>query len=340
MNEERGERDCEYGPQNQKCIPESWSSDSRIMKEDARIVICICTYRRPRELERLLESLGKLSFTTITEPQISVLVVENDANALAREVCERYMLSLRWQLQYAIEEVPGISQARNRCLSLLAKDTNFLVFVDDDEVVAEHWLEDLVLAQKEYGADVVAGPVLPRYEVPPPHWMQKAGIHERARRETGTAIFESATNNVLVARSLVIECGLKFDHEFGLIGGSDKLFFQTADRMGAKMIWCDEALVYEYVSPERATISAILERSLRIGITDSKVLLRLEGPFKSRLMFFWRGLSRFLGGTILAPIMILGGRPGLLWALRRTVYGLGSLMGGFGFSYSYYRRNL
>lgn len=306
-----------------------------------RVVICICTYRRPRELERLLESVGKLQFAKIAEPLISIVVVENDTAALAKGVCEKHQRLLRWPLRYAIEEKPGISRARNRCLSLVEEKTDFVVFVDDDETVSDAWLENLLYAQRCYGADVIAGPVLPVYETTAPEWTRNGefhGYHSRKRWQSGMAVDECSTCNVLITVDFLRNTQLKFNEDFGLSGGEDVLFFRTANRQGAKIMWCGEAVAHEYVPSSRVSLLWLFERTFRIGTTNVNIVRMLDGKCKALTTSAWRGLTRLGVGIVFLPIAILRGRASTTTALCRVAYGLGSIFGGLGYRHQVYKR--
>ena len=90
----------------------------------------------------------------------TVLVIDNDPEASARPIVERLAGTLRPGLvRYVHEPKPGIAAARNRALREAASSA-LLVFIDDDEVPSERWLEQLVDLQRSSGAAAVVGPVI------------------------------------------------------------------------------------------------------------------------------------------------------------------------------------
>lgn len=98
-----------------------------------KVAVCVCTYRRLDGLRSLLLGIAQLRFERIAEPDIEIIVVENDQTGSARPICESLRGILRWPLRYEIEANPGISNARNRCLRIAADDSNLTAFLDDDE---------------------------------------------------------------------------------------------------------------------------------------------------------------------------------------------------------------
>ena len=118
-----------------------------------RIAICIATFQRPQGLSRLLESLSNLCFEKQDEPSIKIIIVDNDTTGTAKPVVEHWRNKLRWTLVYEIEPRRGISYARNRLVAL-AKDIDFVAFIDDDEVAVDCWIDELIYTQKKYQAGV------------------------------------------------------------------------------------------------------------------------------------------------------------------------------------------
>ena len=96
------------------------------------ITVCACTYRRPDLLLEMLHSFKALKTPPGTE--VTVCIVDNDIDTSARAVVDSQSGNLPFSLKYVHEEQPGIPSARNRALEEAA-NSDFLVFVDDDEWV-------------------------------------------------------------------------------------------------------------------------------------------------------------------------------------------------------------
>src|SRR5688572_17541015 len=93
------------------------------------ISICICTFRRPELLGRLLEKLTALE--TEDAFNYSVVVVDNDSAQSARAVVSRMAAQSPVGMEYHVESERSISAARNH--SVREAKGNLIAFIDDDE---------------------------------------------------------------------------------------------------------------------------------------------------------------------------------------------------------------
>src|SRR5215218_7475135 len=142
--------------------------------KNMKVAVCIITYRRPKGLKRLIESLNKLTFDKCKAPNLQVIVVDNDPAGLAYEFCEGISSDLNWPLKRSVEPRRGIPYARNKAVACAQEEhVDFIAFIDDDEVPEPSWLDELLYIQELYGADVTAGPVSPHFTRPVASWMKK-----------------------------------------------------------------------------------------------------------------------------------------------------------------------
>jgi GT2 family glycosyltransferase len=232
--------------------------------------VCALTCRRPAGLERLLAGLASLRYSG-ERPDVRVIIVDNDPEGSARTVCAGWEGRLGARMLYLHEPRPGIPVARNRALDAVDRRIERIAFIDDDEVPHPDWLDQLILAQQAYDADVVTGPVDRRFEVPPPAWVKRgrffersAGLGPRPGRLTGEQLSEAYTNNVMFRASLLDELGLRFDERYGF--GEDSRFFRHVARAGCRIVWVEEARVVEWMPAERATERWLIDRRYRSGI--------------------------------------------------------------------------
>lgn len=239
-------------------------SDKKKALSEGAITVAVCTFQRPQALLRLLNAL--LCQKNIQLNKLCVIVVDNDPHASARSTVENIQLTpLPWSVKYFVEEKAGVSHARNRCL--IESETDFIAFIDDDEVPEPQWLASLIHTQLTTEADVVCGPVIPRYESKPLEWIIENKTFERKRFATNTKIGwkDSRSGNVLLHRNVVDMAGGGFDTRFATSGGEDSDFFWRAARSGATIVWSDEAQVVEYIPESRMNVKWILRRSYKGG---------------------------------------------------------------------------
>lgn len=235
------------------------------MKEDL-ISVCVCTYRRPALLARLLNALKCQDI----DPgfRFEVVVVDNDCNRSAEDTVRMFQLQTEVRVIYECEPEQNISLARNRTIQ--NAEGNFIAFIDDDEFPCENWLLLLYRLLKQGEVDGVLGPVIPVYEGTPPVWLVKSGLCSRNSFPSGTILRNPKyfrTGNVLFRRDIIEGDQSAFDPRFGRSGGEDTDFFKRMLCNGRSFVWCNEALVYETVPIERQKISYFLKRALVLGRT-------------------------------------------------------------------------
>ena len=233
------------------------------------VSVCICTYQRPYRLARLLRALEQQETGGLFTMQ--VVVVDNDPQRSARAALLGYAKRATWPFAHESLGEPNIAKARNLAVRMAHGD--FVAMIDDDEVPSPTWLRKHFETLQRSRACGVLGPVLPRYESPPPQWVIRGGFCDRPRYTTGTALSDPKrmrTGNVMIRRrSLRLEPG-PFDPRLGRTGGEDVDFFRRRLARGDVFVWCDEAPVYESVPAQRLTRSYFLKRALLRGSVNGE----------------------------------------------------------------------
>ena len=234
-------------------------------KAKAHISVCICTYKRPDMLGRLLRALGEQD--TRGRFTYSVVISDNDADASGKEVATQFQASSTVPLNYYQEPRQNIALARNKAIA--GATGNYIAFIDDDEFPTKDWLFLMLKTCEEYGCDGVLGPVKPYFDVQPPKWVLKGRFFDRPTHQTGFVVpgSEGRTGNLLFKTEILEGDTQPFRAEYGS-GGEDRDFFARMLGKGRVFIWCDEAAVYETVPPVRWQRSFMLKRALLRGKVD------------------------------------------------------------------------
>jgi glycosyltransferase involved in cell wall biosynthesis len=302
------------------------------------IAICVTTYQRPEGLKRLLAGLNQLTFSYVEHPHIEVIVVDNDAKRSAEAVCENLKPGLKWPLKYFTESQRGISYARNKAIVSASPDADFVAFIDDDEVPEPNWLEELLSVQQTYNADVVGGPVLPRFLTDDvPQWVIKGKFFEPQRYPTGYLLKFTASGNVLISSQVLKGMNKIFDERFALTGGEDTHFFMRVYRAGYKLVWADEAIAYEYIPQSRVNVKWILQRGYRCYSTYGLCEKEFDPLLQVLSRRITTGAGRIVLGIIsLFPSLFLS-RHLLIGALLQISRGAGMLSGLAGRHYQEYK---
>jgi glycosyltransferase involved in cell wall biosynthesis len=226
------------------------------------VSVCICTFKRPRLLARLLRELerqdtgGRFTF--------SVVVADNDPLESGRQTVAAFASRSPIDVDYCVEPRQNIALARNRSIALARG--NFIAFIDDDEFPTTTWLREMLDACLLLGVVGVLGPVRPHFEQPPPAWIIRGRFCERPEYRTGREMLwdECRTGNVLFRRSILDGEPMPFHEEFGN-GGEDKDFFMRMMQKGHVFRWCNEGVAYETVPDDRWTRRYMLKRALLRG---------------------------------------------------------------------------
>lgn len=271
------------------------------------ISICISTYKRPGYLKNLLEKINSLNIPNDCE--LHVIVVDNDKKRTGEESIKDIEDRFKYKLVYEVEEQKGISYSRNRTVSLVNSNTDFVVFIDDDEYPQEDWLYNLIKTQSETNADLVEGIVFMDFVKQPPKWVIKSDVliipHYRELQHGQELPYNAViTNNLLVRYDLLRKLEGPFDIKLALTGGEDTDLGIRLNQIGCKMVFTNKAIVYEIVPKERTTFKWIMQRGYRSA--NCLWLQNDDKSLKSLLKFLMISISRILIGIIcLIPSLIL-----------------------------------
>jgi succinoglycan biosynthesis protein ExoM len=301
-----------------------------------RVAICIGTYKRPELLRELLFGISQLTFCKAPAPEIEIIVVDNDPLRTAEPICTS--VELPWRLKYFVEQHRGITHVRNRAVQE-AGTVDFIAFIDDDEVPTPQWLDELLATQHRFGADVVAGPVLPQFAPGTPQWAESSRLFHRPTFSTGQSVEICSTNNALVSREVLLRVPT-FDDRFNLSGGEDTHFFVRARKAGCSMIWSQEAIVSEPIALERANFRWLLRRGYQCGNTWSFCELSLDGRLRTRTLRFFKASAHVTKGLALTVAAVFEGKAALARSLQRVFLGVGMLTGLAGHKFLAYKVSL
>lgn len=298
------------------------------------VSICIATFHRPEGLARLLEGLEHQRFSSRQDVDIEIVVVDNDSEGSAAEVAARASHTTKWVLKYVIEPTQGISYARNRGVAESNPASDFLAFIDDDEVPDPDWIDEMLLVQVRERADVVHGEVIPFYMEGVPDWIVDGGFFVESpffEDNSGSGRLNTAATNCTLVRSAVLEkYDPPFDLAFGLTGGEDDFLFRTLYADGKVLVHAPNAKVTEWIPAHRANSKWLLKSAYRKGNTFTLTHLKLNKSFGARLERVSKAAVRITQGTVETIIHVL--KRDDLWVLgaQKVALGSGTLVGVFG----------
>jgi len=291
------------------------------------ISVCICTYKRPVLLRNLLQKLQHQKTNNLFT--YSAVVVDNDANKTAEATVADLRKTSLIRIDYFNEPEQNIALARNKAVDNASG--NYIAFIDDDEFPEPSWLLNLYKSIILYKSDGILGPVRPHYPEGCPAWLVKSNLCERLEYQTGAVLHwgETRTGNVLLDQTIFKDPRNRFGREFGRTGGEDIEFFKRMMESGKVFVWCNEALAYETVPPERWTKSFYIQRDLRIGGLTGEKIRKQASKFRCAYCL----MKSTVWCTIISvglPLSRLLGEHIYVMAIEKVMYNFGVIFGIMG----------
>jgi len=222
--------------------------------------ICICTYRRPDGLRRLLESFTR----QIDAPSFEVVVIDNDPGESGREVAATFHDRMR--VRYVTDSSRCLAAIRNRSIREARGD--FLGFADDDEEVVDTWLTTHHRMLHQTGAVAASGPVRYVFDERIPQGIRNCRLFKRPNIQTGKDLpwFWAFTGNAYVRRDALPDQVHPFNEHFGKTGGEDVDCFKKMVDAGGRLVMSGpDACVIEHREYDRARYGWLVRRALRNG---------------------------------------------------------------------------
>jgi succinoglycan biosynthesis protein ExoM len=306
-----------------------------------RTAVCICTFRRPDGLTLALRSLHAQVLASMSAEDIMIIVVDNDSERSASEVCARSAETCPFALRYIHQPQRGLSNARNSALdAAAASGARFVAFLDDDEMATPHWLEGLHSSMKSSGADAVVGPVLPIFAKMPPAYMLDGGFFVTSLPHSDGLTTDGYSGNSLLDRASKTVHALRFDQSCNETGGEDTLFFRSLIKQGGRIAWCPEAIVWESIPKDRATVRWLARRWYRTGTIEAQLGRHPALSWRGRARNFGKGVARLGAGALLMLWAAISGTPSRRSAMVGRLYtlsrGAGLLASAIGHDYREY----
>ncbi len=278
--------------------------------DTTQVDVAICTYRR-MGVAATLASLAKLALPFNTT--IRIIVADNDREPSAQVTVAQAAAEHGLNVTYLHAPAQNISIARNACLDAATGD--FLAFVDDDEIVSPEWLAELLTRQRDTLAPIVLGPVRAVYRSDYPAWVVLGDFHSTKPTVTNGAITTGYAGNVLMTRDAFTN--QRFREDLGVSGGEDTEFFARLARAGARIAYAENAVAFEAVPPERATLRWLLKRRYRFGQTHALMLREAGAPLQKNKI---KAYAKAFYCYAIACVCILFPLKRRQWLLRGTLH--------------------
>jgi len=240
-----------------------------------------------------------------------VLVLDNGCDkALQGEVeqiAEQTVVPVRY---IPVPEI-GLHNARHAGVEEAKSD--ILVFVDDDIVAAEGWLQAIVDTFDDSDVHLVGGRSVPRYDEAPPPWLEafwtrnpdgngwcdllSLADYGDEEREIDP-MFIWGVNFAIRKKTLVSLGGFHPDNVPWELrryrGDGESAVSREVKRLGLRAVYQPAAVVYHVVPRSRLTVEYFERRSYLQGISDSYTRIRLDHGLVTSRIPGWKSLLRKL----------------------------------------------
>ncbi len=274
--------------------------------------IGLCTYNRA---DFLPEVLAALKAQTLEPSLYELVVIDNNSKDETRRVVQQFAeANPQLRVRYFFEEKQGISHARNR--AYLEANSDYVAYIDDDELAQPDWLESYHNATREHpGIAIYAGRIRIFYPGEKPDWASDYVEKWYGQYDFGPVPVEITEETIAQGQAALPNAGnmavrvefLKriggFDANLGrkgnqMLGGEETRIALTALEQGERMLYYPASLIDHVIFPERLSLEFLKEKHFMQGRSYSKL-------YRAELVR--RGLPRLLAGKIVYWSRLLPG---------------------------------
>ena len=262
------------------------------------ISIIIPTFNRSASLQITLASL--LALKSLSRDH-EIIVVDNASTDDTQTVTEAAIKSApNCIIRYYYEPIPGLLSGRHK--GALESKCDILIYIDDDIDVDSGWLNAIEETFDDPQVHLVGGKNLPRYESPPPDWLEAFWYRDGPRSwcdylsvlDFGEqpseidSLFIWGLNFSIRRKTLFDVGGFHPDYipkPFECYqGNAETGLAWKAKAIGFKIVYQPKALIHHRIPTERLTLDYFERRNFLYGINDSYTTIRRNRGIK----FDWK----------------------------------------------------
>jgi succinoglycan biosynthesis protein ExoM len=302
------------------------------------IVIGIPTYKRPAMLENLILSIIKCNINKTLIKDVNIIVIDNDIDKTAEIIVKGLtdIVNNTCKLDYYNCPVKGLANVRNELFKkALEYNPDYIVSIDDDEFPSADWLNQLLSVITTIKADIVLGPVIPVFKNDVPSYISYWFHNKKHVNYQRVSYFRAG--NFIINVSFLLKHKVKFDDRFNSTGSEDSYYGFTAIKLGAKINWASNAIVYETIPVNRAKLKWLITR--RYSGTNAFVyILKIEKNYMGLLKKILINILYLFSGTIALVIFPFPLR-WKYWGILKISESIGGFGGLFGILFHEYRKD-
>ena len=240
------------------------------------ISIIICTHNRADLLRDALLSIERMSVPKGCN--VGLIVVDNASTDNTSDIINTFIRNKKFYVKGLFEPRLGKTYALNRAIKSAAGEV--LIFVDDDHIVSNGYLDAINKALKENPSyNIFCGRILPNWDGTEPQWVHDNTVYpirpfpipcfdlgdKTVEAEPGRGMFIPGAGNLMLKRSVFKKIGL-FSEQLGprghnLSGGEDIEFIRRALKKGERLIYIPDALQYHQVKKDKLTLTYLVKKA-------------------------------------------------------------------------------
>lgn len=277
------------------------------------IVVCCVARRGGSMLGKTLVSLSNLM--PPEDATVSFVVVGNDKDrssvVVAQDALERFR---GYVLLHRADFDSDMAQARNTGVRVaLSLGADVILFTNDDQTVAQNWLDRMITEYRNSRSVLIGGPVSPVFSSGPKTFLQKivqAGLSaqeagfvkkiKRRLRKDRADLVPLSTRNWLADASVFREHELFFEGSKGAAGWHDLALLERIRDAGLSIGWSSDAVVFETVPEGHMS----LRHQFLCGYENSALVMQTRCAKAGRAAMVPRLLLSLSGRTLMLLVSI------------------------------------
>jgi succinoglycan biosynthesis protein ExoM len=283
-------------------------------------------------LRSVLDALVVASDYAAPDIAVAVVVVDDNPDGRALSIVEKFEGRFPLGIHYRHCGQQNISIARNIGLDAASELADWVAMTDDDCAPTPGWITAYVEAQRRTGADALTGPLLLRFPDDSPSWLtdEPFSMGENGLLDDGQSMHVAQTHNSMISAAwLKSHPAIRFEPALGRLGGEDMVFYRRNVAAGMRISYARDAVVYELVGDDRATLRYQLRHQYWLG--NSEYVTNTESGHATPGRLVLRGLRRLVG-ALPQPFARMARRqtPQWRWSLAVVLRALGMIVGAAG----------
>lgn len=244
------------------------------MTKKATVIISTYTEKRLAYVIDCIESIKKQSFS---DKEIILVLDPVD------ELIEAYKAHIHGEAKIVVSSGYGLSNARNA--GIQNGEGAIMVFIDDDALAADKWLENLVKNYDDVNVVGVGGLIKPIWKKHRPKWFPEElywliGCSYKGMPKRKSVIRNPIGCNMSFRKEVFEKAGF-FDSNIGrfgkrlLSGEEPELSLRIHEKMpGSEIVYDPSAVVYHRIDDSRNSFKYLLERSFYEGLSKALISSR------------------------------------------------------------------